>query len=275
MKLKLGFSPCPNDTFMFDAIVNKKIDLKEFDFEIEIIDVEHLNKLAFDNILDITKISFHAYAYLSNQYQILLSGSALGNNNGPLLISKIKIYPDEVPNLKIAIPGKYTTANLLLDVAFPKVNEKNEYLFSDIEEAVLSNEVDAGLIIHENRFTYQEKGLKKIIDLGEYWEDLTHLPIPLGGIIIKKAFSSEMKKSINSILKESIEFAMKNPFSSRNYIKQYSQNLKDDVINKHIDLYVNDYSVNLNEEGRRSIEKLYQIATDKKIIPEIAKNIFI
>src|SRR3972149_12216781 len=169
MKLKIGFSPCPNDTFMFDALVNKKINTGRFDFEIWIRDVEQLNKMAFKGELDVTKISYHAYAYISHNYQLLTSGSALGKGNGPLLISKVKIYPGEVDNLKIAIPGRSTTANLLLGIAYPNVQNKREYVFSDIEDAVLSNEVDAGLIIHENRFSCREKGLKKIVDLGEFW----------------------------------------------------------------------------------------------------------
>ena len=179
MKLKLGFSTCPNDTFMFDAMVHHKIDTFGLDFDLHLADIEELNQLSLKGELDITKISYAAYTKVSDKYIFLNSGSALGENNGPILISKRKIYPDEVNNLKIAIPGKNTTANMLLSIAYPEAKSKVEYLFSDIEDVVLSDEVDAGLIIHENRFTYEKKGLKKIIDLGEFWERKTNKPIPL------------------------------------------------------------------------------------------------
>ena len=182
MKLTLGYSTCPNDTFIFDAMVHHKIDTEGLEFSPFLGDVEELNKKAFTQELDITKLSYHAYAFLSEFYMILDSGSALGKGNGPLLLSKKKLYPDKLKEVKIAIPGKYTTANLLFGIAFPEAVSKKEYLFSDIEEAILSGEVDAGLAIHENRFTYKTKGLRKIMDLGEFWEDLTDLPIPLAKV---------------------------------------------------------------------------------------------
>ena len=275
MIFKVGFSPCPNDTFIFDALVHKKIDTQDLNFSYYIADVEDLNKKAFNNELDITKISYHAYALISEKYKILNSGSALGYRNGPLLVSKKKVYPDEVNDLKIGIPGKNTTANLLLSIAYPKVKSKIEYLFSDIEEAVLSNEVDAGLIIHENRFTYKEKGLKKIIDLGEYWEKETDLPIPLGGIIIKRDINEEIQMKFNRILKASIEFAFKNPNSSIDYIKKNSQELDDDVIKKHIELYVNKFSLDLGQIGKNAIKALYKIGAEKGIIQSVKNDIFV
>ena len=169
-KISLGFSTCPNDTFIFDAMVHQKIDTEGLEFEVILGDVEELNNKALKNELDVTKISYHAFSKIAENYLLLDSGSALGYKNGPLLISKHKIYSDEVNDVKIAIPGANTTANLLLSIAFPNAKNKKEYLFSDIEEVVLSGEMDAGLIIHENRFTYEKKGLKKIIDLGEFWE---------------------------------------------------------------------------------------------------------
>ena len=275
MIFKVGFSPCPNDTFIFDALVHKKIDTQDLNFSYYIADVEDLNKKAFNNELDITKISYHAYALISEKYKILNSGSALGYRNGPLLVSKKKVYPDEVNDLKIGIPGKNTTANLLLSIAYPKVKSKIEYLFSDIEEAVLSNEVDAGLIIHENRFTYKEKGLKKIIDLGEYWEKETDLPIPLGGIIIKRDINEEIQMKFNRILKASIEFAFKNPNSSIDYIKKNSQELDDDVIKKHIELYVNKFSLDLGQIGKNAIKALHKIGAEKGIIQSVKNDIFV
>ena len=166
MSLSLGFSPCPNDTYIFDAMVHGKIDTEGLEFSTIIADVEELNNLAFKGEIDITKLSYHAFAKISESFRLLTSGSALGYKNGPLLVSRHKIYPDEITDLRIAIPGENTTANLLLSIAYPKIREKKAYLFSFIEEVVLSGEMDAGLIIHENRFTYQKKGLKKIIDLG-------------------------------------------------------------------------------------------------------------
>jgi len=275
MILKIGFSPCPNDTFIFDALVHKKIDTLDFDFSFYIADVEDLNKKAFNNELDITKISFHAYTFISDKYKILNSGSALGYKNGPLLVSKKKVYPDEIYDLKIGIPGIFTTANLLLSIAYPEVKLKHEFLFSDIEDAVLSNEVDAGLIIHENRFTYEKKGLKKIIDLGEYWEKKTDLPVPLGGIIIKRNIKDEIQMKFNELLKASIEFAFQNPNSSLNYIKENSQELNEEVIKKHIDLYVNNFSFNLGDKGKHAINSLYKIAANKGVIKPVINDIFV
>lgn len=275
MTLTLGFSTCPNDTFIFDAAVHNKIDTEGIVFDLVLGDVEELNKKAFEGEIDITKLSYHAYAYASMNYVLLNSGSALGNNNGPLLISKKKIYPDEINDLKIAIPGKYTTANLLLGIAYPQAKNKIPYLFSDIETALLDNEVDAGLIIHENRFTYEAKGLKKIIDLGEYWENLTQMPIPLGGIVINRKHSKELQLKVSNIIKRSIEYAYKNPNSSLNYIKQYAQEMDAKVMKKHIDLYVNDFSIDLGKQGKLAIKTLYNEASERNLIPEILDNIFI
>jgi 1,4-dihydroxy-6-naphthoate synthase len=274
MKLSLGFSTCPNDTFIFDAMVHKRIDTEGLEFELIMQDVEELNKLAFDGEIDITKISFHAFAYIANKYKILNSGSALGRNNGPLLISKRKIYPDEVPFLNIAIPGKNTTANLLLHSAYPNIKQTKEYLFSDIEEVVLSDEADAGLIIHETRFTYQKKGLKKIIDLGEFWENTTGLPVPLGGIIVNRRHSDEIIKKIDRVLQRSIIYAFDNPLAGLNFIKKYAQEMDEDVMYKHIELYVNDFTKNLGEIGKNSISKLLQKAVDLGFVNSIPNNIF-
>jgi 1,4-dihydroxy-6-naphthoate synthase len=275
MKLTLGFSTCPNDTFIFDAMVHKRIDTEGLEFELVLADVEELNKAAFDHQIDISKLSYHAYAYIADNYVLLDSGSALGNNNGPLLISKHKIYPDEVKDVSIAIPGKNTTANLLLSIAYPEAKNKKEYLFSDIEEAVLSNEIDAGLIIHENRFTYAERGLKKIIDLGEYWETKTNLPIPLGGIVVNRKLPPEIQQKVNRVLRRSLEFAYENPTASLPFIKQYAQEMDEKVMRKHIGLYVNEYSLNLGEKGKEAIRELYKTAIDLKVIPEMATNIFL
>ncbi len=275
MKLKLGFSTCPNDTFIFDAMVHGRIDTEGLEFDLVLADVEELNKAAFEHELDITKLSYHAYAYVANNYLLLNSGSALGNNNGPLLISKHKIYPDEVNDVRIAIPGKYTTANLLLSIAYPDAKNKKEYLFSDIEEVVLSGEMDAGLIIHENRFTYADRGLKKIMDLGEFWETKTQLPIPLGGIVINRKLSKEVQQKVNRVLRRSLEFAYENPNAALPFIKQYAQEMDEEVMYKHIKLYVNDFSLDLGDKGKKAIKKLYETASDLNVIPEMPEDIFI
>ncbi len=273
--LSLGFSPCPNDTFIFDALVNQKIDTGDIDFNFHIADVAELNKMAFEGNLDITKLSYHALAYVLDKYELLHAGSALGNNCGPLLIAKDKIDLEKLNSLKIAIPGKFTTANFLLSLAFPNAQNKEEMLFSEIEEAVLKGRADAGLIIHENRFTYQEKGLKKLIDLGEYWESQTKLPIPLGGIVIRRALPASVKRKINSLVKESVERALNNPSDTLLYVGQYAQEMNPDVMMQHIDLYVNKYSVDLGETGQKAITHLFKTAQSKNIISPINQSIFV
>ncbi len=273
--VSIGFSTCPNDTFIFDAMIHGKIDTKGLNFELVMGDVEELNKMALNSELDITKLSYHAYAHLWQQYQILDAGSALGRNNGPILISKKKIYPDEVNDIKIAIPGKHTTANLLLSIAYPKAKQKIEYLFSDIEEAIASNEVDAGLIIHETRFTYPKNGFKKIIDLGEFWEQEVNAPIPLGGIVVKRNLDAELKQNINNIIKNSLEFAYQNPQEPVKFMKQYAQEMAEDIMQQHINLYVNQFSLDLGKEGKRSIDTLYKKAFELKQIPQLPKDIFV
>ncbi|MEI7829317.1 MAG: 1,4-dihydroxy-6-naphthoate synthase [Prolixibacteraceae bacterium] len=269
MNLTLGFSTCPNDTFIFDAMVNGRIDTEGLRFNLHLADVEELNRLAFSASIDVTKVSYHAFAYLSEAYQLLTSGSALGFGNGPLLISKHKIYPDELKDLKIAIPGKYTTANLLLSLAYPHLVQKREYLFSDIEEVILTGEADAGLIIHENRFTYQAKGLKKIVDLGEWWDQFTGLPIPLGGIIIKRSLPHEIQLKVNRVLRRSVEYALANPNDSLPFVRQHAQSMEEEVMRNHIQLYVNDFSVDLGTKGKEAITTLYEKSTEKQIFPTL------
>ncbi len=274
MNLRIAFSTCPNDTFMFDAMVNYRIDCEEFKFHPQLVDIEKLNLLAVEGEIDIIKASYAAYPTFSRNYQILSAGSALGHSNGPLLVSKRKIYPDEIEDLHIAIPGLNTTANLLLSIAYPKVKKKTEYLFSDIEEVVLSNETDAGLLIHENRFTYETRGLKKIIDLGTWWETQTKLPIPLGGIMVKRSLPQTIKESINRVLSNSVSFAMEYPLVSLPYIRKYAQSMKDDIIHKHIELYVNQYSVDLGDVGRKAIETLFEKASENKKVLHLTQPIF-
>lgn len=273
--ITLGFSPCPNDCFIFDAMLHGKIDTEGLEFEVFMEDVETLNQKAFKGELDVTKLSYHAYAYLTKNYQLLNAGSALGNGCGPLLISANNQQPTTINQLKIAIPGKYTTANFLLSLAFAEAKNKVEMVFSEIEDAVLSGKVDAGLIIHENRFTYEQKGLKKIIDLGEYWEDIAKAPIPLGGIVIKRSFPDELKKKFDRVLRKSVEYAFANPKSSLNFVKANAQEMIEEVMYKHIDLYVNKYSVDLGAEGKRAVQLLFDKAQELGVINKIEEEIFL
>jgi len=277
MTLSLGFSPCPNDCFMFDAIVNQRIDLEGLAFTTHLADVEALNKAAFAGEADVTKLSYHAYAYCIADYVLLDAGSALGRNCGPLLISKRAISQDEVAagTLRIAIPGTFTTANFLLGLAFPTAQDKTPLVFSEIEPALLADRFDAGLIIHENRFTYETKGLKKIIDLGEYWEHETGAPIPLGGIVIRRSLPDEMKQRVNRVLRRSVEYAFAHRTASLAYVRAHAQEMSEDVMYKHIDLYVNEYSVDLGTEGRRAVELLFEKAATTGIIPPTKSSLFL
>ena len=275
MKLSLGFSPCPNDTFIFDAMVHQKIDTEGLEFEVHLADVEELNSKALKNELSITKLSYHAMAFCLENYQLLNSGSALGSGVGPLLIAKKHLTEEEINGAKVAIPGKFTTANFLLSLAYPRMINKVELLFSEIEQAVLDGSVDAGLIIHENRFTYQEKGLIRLIDLGNYWEEKSGNLIPLGGIVVDRNIESDVKKKIDRVLKRSIEFAFANPQSSINYTKAHSQEMDDSVIQQHIDLYVNQYSLDLGAEGRKAVAHLFESAIEKGLIKNIHHDIFV
>lgn len=279
MKLTLGFSPCPNDTFIFDALIHHKIDTEELDFDVLFDDVETLNQKAFRGELDITKLSFHAFAYVADNYVLLDSGSALGFGVGPMLISKREISQSDLrlqaSELSIGIPGKYTTANFLLSLAFPQAINKKEMIFSGIEDAVISEEVDLGLIIHENRFTYQDKGLRKVIDLGEYWENLTGCAIPLGGIVMKRNLQEDLKHKVNRVIRRSIEFAFANPKSGLDFIREHAQEMSEDVMYKHIELYVNKYSVDLGTEGRKAVTLLFDTALVKGVIPEFKESLFL
>jgi 1,4-dihydroxy-6-naphthoate synthase len=277
MKLTLAFSPCPNDCFIFDAMVHRRVDLEGLEFEVRLADVEALNTAAFSGEVDISKLSFHAYAYCIDRYVLLDAGSALGRNCGPLLISKRPITTGDAAagRLRIAIPGKYTTANFLLGYAFPLATDKTELLFSDIEPAVLDDRYDAGLIIHENRFTYEAKGLRKIIDLGEYWESTTGAPIPLGGIVIRRSLSDAVKQKVNRVLRRSVEYAFAHREASLPYVRAHAQEMDQEVMYKHIDLYVNQYSIDLGEDGRHAIELLFDKAAASGLIPPIGESLFL
>ena len=262
MKLTLGFSPCPNDTFIFDALVNKKIDTEELEFDTVLEDVETLNKWSFEKRLDITKLSYPAFFQNLDKYVLLNSGAALGKGVGPLLISKQSIQHStfNFQQAKIALPGKNTTANLLFSFAYPEAKNKKHMIFSAIEESVLNEQTELGVIIHENRFTYQQKGLHKVTDLGEYWEEKMKAPIPLGGIAVKRSIEKETSLKIDRLIRKSIEFAFSNYALITDYVKQHSQEMSEDVMRQHIELYVNNFSIDLGKDGKQAIETLYKIA---------------
>ena len=261
MAFTLGFSPCPNDTFIFDALVNHKIDTEGIEVNAVLEDVETLNRWALAGKLDITKLSFPAFFQSLNDYILLDSGSALGKGVGPLLITKNKnqLTESEVNLATVALPGKNTTANLLFSFAYPQAVKKQFVIFSGIEDAVLSSKTDLGVIIHENRFTYQQKGLNKVIDLGEYWETKMNAPIPLGGIAIKRTIEPAQAKTINKLIRKSLDYAFAHyPFIT-DYVKEHSQEMSEDVMRKHIELYVNNYSLELGNDGRKAIEILHSV----------------
>jgi 1,4-dihydroxy-6-naphthoate synthase len=277
MTVKLAFSPCPNDCFMFDAIVHRRIDLEGLDFDVTLADVEALNREAFAGAAGVSKLSYHAFAYCADRYALLNAGSALGRGCGPLLISKRTITSEEVAGgrLRIAIPGKYTTANFLLGLAFPAVQQTTELVFSEIEDAVLDGRFDAGLIIHENRFTYASKGLKKIADLGEFWEAETGLAIPLGGIVVNRSLPADVQQRMDRVMRRSVEYAFAHREATLPYVRAHAQEMSEAVMYSHIDLYVNEYSVDLGEEGRRAITCLFDRARAAGVIPEVRGGLFV
>ncbi len=277
-KLSLGFSPCPNDTFIFDALIHHKIDTEGLEFDVFFDDVETLNKKALQGELDITKLSFHAFAHVSDKYVLLDAGSALGFGVGPLLISKTAYTPEEVkskPSLCVGIPGTYTTANFLLGIAFPALQNKKELVFSAIEESLLNEAVNLGVIIHENRFTYAQKGLHKVMDLGDYWEQETGMPIPLGGILIKRNIDTETQHTVNRLIRKSVEYAFANPEASSDFVRHHAQELDESVRKQHIDLYVNKYSIDLGNLGKQAIRLLFEKGQSAGLISASTEQLFL
>jgi 1,4-dihydroxy-6-naphthoate synthase len=257
-KLTLGFSPCPNDTFIFDALVNKKINTEGLEFEVVLEDVQTLNNWAKEGKLHITKLSYGVLPLVLNKYMVLNSGSALGRGVGPLLITTDKLGVTDIEEKKIAIPGENTTAHLLFSLAYPKAKNKVFLRYDEIEDFVLSG-IGLGVIIHENRFTYEAKGLKKITDLGEYWEKVTGHPIPLGGIVIDRNIENKIQTKMEGLIQKSIKYAFSKYPELNDYIRIHSQEMSEKVMRKHIDLYVNHYSDNLGQEGQKAILKLLDV----------------
>ena len=272
--IKLGYSPCPNDTYIFYALVHDKLNngliLRE-----TLADIETLNKMAASEELDVTKISFHAFAYLRNNYCLLHAGGALGRGCGPLLIAKNQVDIDTMHNFRVAIPGEMTTAALLLRLYNPSVKDLVVLPFNKIIEAVDRGDVDAGLIIHESRFTYQQYGLKSVIDLGEWWENTTGHPIPLGGILIRRDFGSERIREFDAALRASVEFAHSNSHLVRDYVSLHAQEMDDSVMKAHIDLYVNEFTIDYGSEGEAAIKDLLIRAENAHLIPASNSSIFL
>ncbi len=262
-KLKLGFSPCPNDTFIFHAMTHSLVDTGRYTFDPVIADVEELNRMAHSQQTDITKLSFHAYLKLRRDYSLLSSGSALGFGCGPLVVSRGRIISD---HSLIAVPGELTTACLLLKLWMPGVRNLVFTRFDNIIPGVASGKYDAGVIIHEGRFIYRQWNLDNIIDLGQWWETETGSPIPLGCIAVKKALGEDVKNSVDSMIRSSVEYAFHHREASRTFIKSHAQEMDDAVIDAHINLYVNDFSLNLGEKGMFAVDKLESMARERGII---------
>jgi 1,4-dihydroxy-6-naphthoate synthase len=259
MKLSLGFSPCPNDTFIFDALVNKKIDTHGLEFDVIMEDIQTLNEWSSETKLDITKLSFPAFFRNNDKYEMLNSGAALGKGVGPLLIAKRMVNVPDVANSSIAIPGEHTTANFLLSFAFPMAKNKTPILFSSVEDAVLMEKFDLGVIIHENRFTYQQKGLIKICDLGEVWEEKQKAPIPLACIACKTNLDVEIRNQIDKLIRKSVEYAFSYYPEITAYTKDHAQAMDENVMRQHIELYVNNYSLDLGQDGKNAIDQLRNV----------------
>ena len=264
--LTLGYSPCPNDTFIFDALVHGRVEAGGLRFEERLEDVETLNRMAAEAALDVTKISYGAIPQLLRDYVLLRSGGALGRGCGPLVVARRDLSADELGGARIAIPGRNTTANLLLRLFAPDAAPGVERVYSDIMPAVARGEFDAGLIIHESRFTYPQHGLVRVVDLGEWWERTTGLPIPLGGILARRSLGEASIRAIEDGIRRSVEYAFAHPDASRPYVRAHAQEMDDAVTQQHIDLYVNRFSVDVEEEGQRAIEALFARARAAGVI---------
>ncbi|MDA8432137.1 MAG: 1,4-dihydroxy-6-naphthoate synthase [Nitrospiraceae bacterium] len=274
--LSLGYSPCPNDTFIFYALVHGRIDTGGIGFEEVLEDVETLNQMAREARLDITKASFHAFGYLRDDYCLLRAGGALGKGCGPLVVAREETDIRDLRGKTIAIPGRLTTAFLLLQTFDPSLKEKVIVMpFDHIINAVRGGAADAGLIIHESRFTYRRAGLRKVIDLGDWWERETGQPIPLGGIFAKRSLGAAVIGKVDSLIRRSVEYAFGHRSEPVSYIRRHAQEIEDEVTNQHIDLYVNDYSLDIGQDGERAVEELFRRAEESGIVPRSGKPLFI
>ncbi|MBM3405140.1 MAG: 1,4-dihydroxy-6-naphthoate synthase [Bacteroidetes bacterium] len=265
--MQISFSPCPNDTFIFDALVNGKIDTMGLQFAFSMHDVETLNHMALEGKTDLIKISIHTLLYAIDNYRLLPCGGALGYGNGPLLVTKPGLDVANRKSLQVALPGRYTTANLLLSLFAPELINKTYLPYDEIEDAVINGKADAGVIIHENRFTYDSKGLVKQVDMGEWWESKTGLPVPLGGIAIRRSLDDHIKERMILLIRKSIDFARQNEGAKSTFVRSNAREMEKEVIRKHIDLFVNDFSYDIGATGAAAINKLFDAAFQSGLIP--------
>ena len=269
--LTIGYSPCPNDTFIFYALVHGKVHVPGIEFRERLADVETLNGMALESSLDITKISFHALGHLREQYALLRSGSALGRGCGPLIVAKPGTRFEDIKKGVIAIPGKLTTASLLLRLLDPTIENTTVMPFDRIMDAVANGDAAAGLIIHESRFTYPLYKLEKLLDLGEWWEEHSGLPIPLGGILGRRALGRNVLLSVETGIRDSLLYAKAHPDEVLHYCREHSQEMDEAVMKNHIDLYVNDFSIDLGKEGLAAVRRLFDEAEASGIFPRSDK----
>jgi len=274
--LTLGYSPCPNDTFIFYALVHGRIDTDVLIFKEVLADVETLNQMARQARLDITKVSFHAFAHLRGSYCLLRSGGALGKGCGPLVVAREEYDMKDLRGKTIAIPGDLTTAFLLLRVFDPALKDRVRVMpFHRVIDAVKRGDADAGLIIHESRFTYRREGLRQVIDLGEWWEKETSLPIPLGCIIARRELGRDLVQKTDALIRASLSYAFTNRDETKTYIRSHAQELDDSVIDQHIQLYVNAYSLDIGEDGTRAAQELFRRASEQGIVPPSSQPLFV
>jgi len=272
--LTLGFSPCPNDTFIFHALVHGLVDCPGIALAERLEDVETLNRLALDEALDIAKVSFHLLGHIRDNYVLLRSGGAMGRGCGPLVVSARFTGMDQLKGRRIAVPGRYTTASLLLRLFDPHLDDIVHIPFNEIMGAIARGEVDAGVIIHESRFTYQEAGLSRLLDLGEWWERETGRPIPLGGIVARRSLGKEVVLAIESSLRASVAYALAHPAEANDYIRAHSQEMSDEVCAAHVNLYVNNFSLDLGAEGEAAVSALLSRAEAVGLVPRSTRSLF-
>jgi 5,8-dihydroxy-2-naphthoate synthase len=272
--LSLGYSTCPNDTFIFYALAHGRIDLRGLSYRIVLADVEALNQEAAAGGLDITKLSYAAVGHLLDTYALLPCGGALGRGCGPLLIARPGADLGRIGKGPVAVPGAWTTACLLLNLFSPEPVEMVPVRFDHIMPAVQEGRFEMGVIIHEGRFTYPAYGLTCLMDLGKWWETRTGLPIPLGGIAVRRSLCGHMARNISESLCDSIRYARKNPGEAEAYIREHAQEMAPEIMARHIGLYVNDFTLNVGEEGRLAVETLFRLAAEKGWMKPVSSPLF-
>lgn len=266
MNITFAYSPCPNDTFMFFNVAKGRLRLAGRAIETHLHDVETLNRMALDGVHDVTKLSFHAWLLAADRYELLSVGAALGYGCGPVVVSKRPIEPGELANCRLAVPGELTTAHLLLRLWRPGAGDKVFVRYDEVMPMVASGEADVGVIIHEGRFTYEAAGLRRIADLGEWWQGETNLPIPLGCIAARKDLGAKTIAEIEGVLRRGIRESFDDPDATAGYVRQYAQEMSPEVLSAHIRTFVNDFSLDLGDAGRAAVEKLREMALAAGVI---------